>query len=79
MFSGLPFQSKFVWDENGILLKKISEIKNIDVSEYLPVIISSDESGNLQYFSKGYKIGIGEQLVKYIIVQPDSQCKPPKQ
>ncbi|MFN8254527.1 MAG: transglutaminase-like domain-containing protein [Bacteroidales bacterium] len=79
MFSGLPSQSKFVWDENGNLLKKISEIKNTDVSENLPVIISSDESGNLQYFSKGYKIGIGEQLVKYIIVQPDSQCRPPKQ
>jgi len=64
MFPGLPSQSKFIWDIDGKFLEKISELKSSELSTSLPIIIMGDEKGNLTYFSKGYRIGVGEQLIK---------------
>ena len=43
---------------------KISKQKSLSLENDLPIIIMGDANGNLTYFSKGYKIGVGEQLVK---------------
>jgi hypothetical protein len=64
IFPGLASQSIFIWDLEGKFLKKIEELKSIKLSESLPVIILGDANGNLSYFSKGYTIGVGDQLVK---------------
>jgi len=64
MFPGLPSQSIFVWDNDGNLLQQIGKLKSTSLENDLPVIISGDEKENLFYFSKGYRIGVGEQLVK---------------
>lgn len=64
IFQGLPAQSKFFIDNNEELLKEISKQKNITLENDLPIIIMGNAYGNLTYFSKGYKIGVGEQLVK---------------
>ncbi len=64
VFSGLPIQSQFFVDYNEELLKEISKQRSLSLENDLPVIIIGDTNGNLIYFSKGYKIGVGEQLVK---------------
>lgn len=64
VFQGLPNQSQFFIDYNESLLKEISKQKALFLENDLPVIILGDSNGNLTYFSKGYKIGVGEQLVK---------------
>ncbi|MBI5541486.1 MAG: transglutaminase domain-containing protein [Bacteroidia bacterium] len=64
MFPNLPSKSQFYIDYNEELIKKLSELKSTSLENDLPVIIMGDSQGNLTYFSKGYKIGVGEQLVK---------------
>ncbi len=64
MFAGLPAQSVFISDIDGKFLEKLSELKSADLSTSLPIIIMGDGKGNLSYFSKGYRIGVGEQLIK---------------
>jgi hypothetical protein len=64
VFSGLPIQSLFLVDNNEELLNEISKQKSISLENDLPIIIIGDANGNLTYFSKGYKIGVGEQLIK---------------
>ncbi|MGD0756089.1 MAG: hypothetical protein ABR927_13630 [Bacteroidales bacterium] len=32
----------------------------------LPVVVMSDKDGNVLFISTGYRIGIGEQILKYI-------------
>jgi len=65
-YTGLPKKSLFCYDESNHFLNTISSLKNQDLSGSLPVVIISDPQGNLVYFSKGYKIGIGEQLAKEV-------------
>lgn len=64
MLHGLPAQSQFFVDNNDELIKELSVLKSNSLENDLPVIILGDSNGNLTYFSKGYKIGVGEQLVK---------------
>ncbi len=64
MYTGLALQSNFIWDVDSKFLKKINELKSTQLSGSLPIIIMGDAKGNLNYFSKGYRIGVGEQLIK---------------
>jgi transglutaminase-like putative cysteine protease len=66
-FRGLPSQSIFAYDKNDTVLKQIGKLKGHELSGNLPVIVASDSTGNLIYFSEGYKIGAGEQIAKEII------------
>jgi hypothetical protein len=66
MFPGLASQSSFVWDIESKFINKIEELKSMHLAESLPVIIYSDSKGNLSYFSKGYRIGVGDQLIKIL-------------
>jgi hypothetical protein len=63
-FPNLPLQSKFAYDKGAKLLMEISHLRNRNCGENLPVIVITDKSGNLVYYSEGYKIGIGEQIAK---------------
>lgn len=66
VFANLPKQSEFVWDLGGKLLKEIETLKKETISNDLPIILYGDKDGKLYYFSKGYKIGIGNELEKII-------------
>jgi len=63
-FPDLPAQSKFAYDKGAKLLSEVESLRNRKCSENLPVIVITDKSGNLVFYSEGYKIGIGEQIAK---------------
>jgi hypothetical protein len=65
-FPKLPSQSIFAYDKSAKMLSEIEHIRKGSGRNNLPVIIITDKSGNLIYYSEGYKIGIGEQIAKAI-------------
>lgn len=64
-FEGLPEKTLFGFDENLDILNSIYG-KSYDKVQ-LPVVVYADENGNVYYKSEGYRIGIGEQILKSII------------
>jgi len=62
---GLPKNSLFVWDNNFEIFKSLFPEKEIKLLQ-LPILFYADENGNILYFSEGYKIGIGDQILKSI-------------
>jgi transglutaminase-like putative cysteine protease len=62
---GLPANSLFSIDNQQDALKTSS--KNCTPAERsLPYIIMTDKEGNILFTSSGYRIGIGEQILKHI-------------
>jgi hypothetical protein len=62
---GLPLNSLFANDPNlEILDSSIST--EILPGENLPVVMITDNMGNIIYISTGYRIGIGEQILKQV-------------
>lgn len=66
-YKGLPSQSIFAWDKNDRLFSAIEKAKGRSLGNDYPVIVMTDHDGNLIYFSSGYRIGTGEQLVKKMV------------
>jgi len=62
----LPSKTIFAYDYNNKLINDIAKIKNKPLSNSYPIILITDKNGNLMYYSEGYTIGIGEQLIKYL-------------
>ena len=62
---GLPANSYFSEDINLELLNATFSDKNLP-EEKLPLIIVVDNKGNIVYTSVGYRIGIGEQILKHV-------------
>lgn len=62
----LPSRRHHGIDLNNNILNAISEVFGPDVKEKLPLVMFYDQSGNVYLFSSGYKIGMGEQLLKLI-------------
>ncbi|MCX6237037.1 MAG: hypothetical protein NTY07_05665, partial [Bacteroidia bacterium] len=62
----LPSKMEIGIDQNGNLLNAISAIYGVGLKDKLPLVLLCDSSGNVYMFSSGYKIGIGEQLLKVI-------------
>jgi len=61
----LPLNSFFGVDEQMNILK--NKIKFTTTPEMnIPVIITADKDGNILFISTGYRIGIGEQILKYL-------------
>jgi hypothetical protein len=62
---GLPLNSLFANDTNMEILD--SSISNEMLpGENLPVVMITDNKGNIIYISAGYRIGIGEQILKQV-------------
>lgn len=51
-------------DVDNHLLHAISSLYGQELQNNLPLVLLMDKSGNVYYFSSGYKIGIGEQLIR---------------
>lgn len=60
----LPANSVFGFDEKFGLLSSI-KLTNSDILSY-PYIILADKDGNVTFTSSGYKIGIGEQILRNV-------------
>ena len=62
----LPSKMETGIDLDDNILKSISVIYGEGLKEKLPLVLFCDGAGNVYLFSSGYKIGIGEQLLKII-------------
>jgi transglutaminase-like putative cysteine protease len=65
VLKGLPEKSLFSTDTGFAILKKNSSVDSLG-NRSLPFIAVSDKNGNVVFTSAGYRIGIGEQILKYL-------------
>ena len=65
IIKGLPANSSFGSDNNLTLLRKSFNL-NLPPETALPVVLISDKDGNIVFLSTGYRVGIGEQILKYM-------------
>ncbi|MFV0378057.1 MAG: transglutaminase-like domain-containing protein [Mangrovibacterium sp.] len=67
-------------DSNNDVLNALTDKFGEDIKAKLPLVILTDANGQIYLFSSGYKIGIGEQLLKIIpaLPQPGTEacCQP---
>ncbi|MDO9615516.1 MAG: transglutaminase domain-containing protein [Bacteroidota bacterium] len=62
----LPAKMESGIDRDDQILNAISAIYGTGLKDKLPLVLFCDASGNVYLFSSGYKIGMGEQLLKVI-------------
>ncbi len=62
----LPVKSVTGIDRNNQILHAVSAVYGEGLKDKLPLVLYCDETGNVYMFSSGYKIGVGEQLLKVI-------------
>ncbi|MBW8334234.1 MAG: transglutaminase-like domain-containing protein [Prolixibacteraceae bacterium] len=62
----LPAKMESGIDPDDQILNAISAIYGSGLKDKLPLVLFCDASGNVYLFSSGYKIGMGEQLLKVI-------------
>ena len=62
----LPAKTESGIDKESNILAAISAIYGEGLRDKLPLVLFCDETGNVYLFSSGYKIGMGEQLLKVI-------------
>jgi hypothetical protein len=62
----LPAKMESGIDPDDQILNAISAIYGSGLKDKLPLVLFCDETGNVYLFSSGYKIGMGEQLLKVI-------------
>jgi hypothetical protein len=62
---GLPENTSFFIDNQLSVLKNSLRL-NKPADMILPVVIVTDRSGKIYFISTGYRIGIGEQILKYL-------------
>jgi hypothetical protein len=81
----LPSKMESGIDPDDQILKAISAIYGTGLKDKLPLVLFCDPSGNVYLFSSGYKIGMGEQLLKVIsavesnkkMVEAKASCSKP--
>ncbi|MFV0538807.1 MAG: transglutaminase domain-containing protein [Dysgonomonas sp.] len=73
VFSGLPKQSLWMIDDNRVLLNAVAGALQINFSNNFPLIIYLSTNGGILYSSQGYKIGIGEELIKTIELEKSTK------
>lgn len=62
----LPKATTAGMDVNDKMIEAIGSIYGPGLNEKLPLVLLCDGTGNVYLFSSGYKIGIGEQILKTI-------------
>lgn len=65
-FPKMPSNMVFGVDNDQKVTEMISESMKINNPNSLPIVIIADTFGRVVYFSQGYKIGEGEQLLRII-------------
>lgn len=74
-FKGLPKQALWMTDENRKLLNTVAGALQIDFSNNFPLIIYLSTNGGILYSSQGYRIGIGEDIVKTIQEEKETKAR----
>ena len=65
-FGGLPSTITYGIDTSGAITNMISDAMKLIDTDSLPVFIIADTFGRVVFFSQGYTIGLGEQMMKVI-------------
>jgi hypothetical protein len=60
----LPNENAQGTDVNNNIVKALEKLYGQDLSDKLPLVVLCDQDGLIYLFSSGYKIGLGEQLLK---------------
>ncbi len=63
-FPGIPSNCIYVCDKKMKLRKSIERKNHKLALPQYPIILVVDQNGKYYYYSNGYKIGVGEQLIK---------------
>jgi hypothetical protein len=63
---GLPVKTFFSNDNKLAVLKNSMQISTLS-NMRLPYVVLADRNGNVLFITTGYKIGIGEQILKYML------------
>lgn len=74
-FKGLPQQAIWMTDQNRVLLNTVAKALQIDFSNNFPLIVYLSTNGGILYSSQGYRIGIGEDIMKTIRLNEKTQRK----
>jgi len=69
----LPAKMESGTDKDGNIFRAIAAIYGDGLKDKLPLVLFCDETGNVYLFSSGYKIGVGEQLLKVIAMVESDQ------
>jgi transglutaminase-like putative cysteine protease len=71
----LPSKIVFAADTTNELRKGMTNLTGIDSKDNLPVVVFCQSSGEVLMVSSGYKIGVGEQLLR-LIKRVEESCVP---
>ncbi len=66
VFKGLPKQTTWTVDPGRTLLNTVSNTLQLDFKENFPLTLYLSRNGGILFFSEGYRIGIGENIMKTI-------------
>lgn len=69
----LPAQTESGIDPDDQILNAISVLYGSGLKDKLPLVVLCDAAGNVYLYSSGYKIGMGEQLLKVISAVESNQ------
>ena len=61
----LPFKTKYTIASTGLLEEFLKTLHFKTVKD-LPVVTFINPAGEIIYFSEGYKIGIGDEILRYL-------------
>jgi transglutaminase-like putative cysteine protease len=65
-FPALPSTITYGWDDNGGIRDMLTTAMQITQAQSLPIFVIADTFGRVVFFSQGYTIGLGEQLLQTI-------------
>lgn len=72
VFKNLPSQTIWNVDEKRSLLNAVAGSLKIDFQNNFPLMVYISNNGGILYYSQGYRIGIGEDLLKTIKLEKES-------
>ncbi|HEK84918.1 MAG: transglutaminase domain-containing protein [Candidatus Saccharicenans sp.] len=65
IYPNLPSIAKILYDQNSQVIRDIDQVFKTKTVN-LPITLAGNEQGEIIFYSEGYKIGLSEQLVKYL-------------
>ncbi len=73
VFKGLPQQTTWSVDMNRTLLHTVSNTLQLGFQNNFPLTLYLSSNGGVLFFSEGYRIGIGENIIKTVKQEQDSK------
>ncbi len=69
-WKNIPEQSFILSVPDLASLQELESATGKNLTGQFPVVIITDKNGGVTYLSSGYKIGIGEELIKVLLISP---------